>query len=261
MAAAKDQETMPVLTVGNGNWGTVSLTSVQAVLNSASEELLDAFGRPPDASIRVGWWSQDPRVFDDHRPYEIRISARDTCWSQYVYQFSHELCHVMTNFDHCKKHRYKWFEESLCELASIFVLHRLAEAWAENPPPDIHGAGQFALNHRAYAEHHAGKYPTVPIGDLPWWLSRNIKALEEDCYMRCLNGVVAVSLLDQFRAEPSLWRDCVWLNHWNAGANETFSDYLKSWADCLHKHGREDRVPTVVRKLFLRDTPDQSRAK
>ena len=261
MAAGKGQETMPVLTVGNGNWGTVSLTSVQAVLNSASEELLDAFGRPPDASIRVGWWSQDPRVFDDHRPYEIRINVRDTYWSQYVYQFSHELCHVMTNFDRYKEHRHKWFEESLCELASLFVLHRLAEAWVENPPPDIHGASEFAPHHGTYAERIEEKYRLPPGCDLPGWLAANIEAMEADPYRRERNGAVAITLLDRFRDEPSLWVDCGWLNHWDVHTDVTFPDYLESWIACLHRHGCEDRVPTVVRKLFLQDAPGHSRAK
>lgn len=261
MAAAKDQETMPVLTVGNGNWGTVSLTSVQAVLNSASEELLNAFGRPPDASIRVACWGQEPRVFFDHRPYEIRISAQDTHWCQYVYQFSHELCHVMTNFNHCKEHRHKWFDESLCEMASLFVLHRLAEAWAENPPPDIYGASEFAPHHGTYAERIEEQYRLAPGCDLPGWLAANIEAMEADSIRRELNGVVAIALLDRFRDEPSLWGDCIWLNHWDPRKDATFSNYLESWVACLHKHGRGDRVPTVARNLFLQDAPGESRVK
>ena len=251
---------MPVLTVGNGNWGTVSLTSVQAVLNSAYEKLVDAFGRPPDASIRVGWWGQGPRVFDDHRPYEIRISARDTYWSQYVYQFSHELCHVMTSFNHCKEHRHKWFEESLCEMASLFVLHHLAQNWAEHPP-DIFGASEFASHHGTYAEQIEEKHRLARGCDLPGWLAANIETLERDPLRRELNSAVAIALLDRFRDEPSLWSDCGWLNHWDARMDATFSDYLNSWVACLHRHGCEDRVPTVVRKLFLRDTLSQSRAK
>lgn len=254
VAVAKDQETVPVLTVENGHWNAASLRSVREVLNSAHRELLNAFGRSPDASIRVAWWGQDPRVFFDHRPYEIRINAQDTYWSQYVYQYSHELCHVMTNFDRYKEHRHKWFEESLCEMASLFVLYRLAQNWAEHPP-DIFGASEFAPHHGTYAEQIEEKRRLLPGCDLPGWLAANIEVLETDPLRRELNGAVAIALLDRFRDEPSLWGDCGWLNHWDARMDATFSDYLESWVACLHRHGREGQVPTVVRKLFLRDAP------
>ena len=119
-----------LVTVENGNWGATSLRAIHAVLTSATEVLIEAFGRAPDAPIRVAPWRMDPQVFDDQRPYQVRLNARDRYWSQYVYQFSHELCHVMTNFDAHKEHKHRWFEESLCALASLFVLHRLADVCA-----------------------------------------------------------------------------------------------------------------------------------
>ena len=75
------------LRVENGNWGGTSLRTITAVLTSAADVLLHAFGRSPDAPIQVAWWSQDPRVFDDRRPYQIRLNARDRYWCQFVYQF------------------------------------------------------------------------------------------------------------------------------------------------------------------------------
>ena len=91
-------------------------------------------------------------------------------------------------------------------------------------------------------------------------LDDNIEAMEANSLRRDLNGAVAVALLDRFRDKPSLWGDCGWLNHWDASMDTTFSDYLDSWTDCLHSHGRGDRAPRVVRKLFLRDRPSQSRS-
>ena len=238
------------LTVQNGNWGVTSLTAIRAVLAAAAGVLLEAFGTPPDAAVHVARWDQDPRVFYDMRPYEIRISARDTYWCQYVYQFSHELCHVITGFDRFKEHPHKWFEESLCELASLFVLHRLAEVWAEEPPPHISEASEFAPNHAIYAEGMEEKYRAPPGIALPGWLAANIGTLGADPLRRHLNGVVAVALLDRFRRDPTLWRDCLSLNRWDPRADTTFSDYLESWTACLRKYGSDARVPALVRKTF-----------
>ncbi len=122
------------LTVVNGNWGATSLSGIDGVLRSVYVVLTEAFGKMPDELIQVSTWALDnPRTIYDTRPYKIYLSVHDTYWSQYVYQFAHELCHVLTRFDRFKGHKHKWFEETLCELASLFALHRLAERWVEAP--------------------------------------------------------------------------------------------------------------------------------
>ena len=238
------------LIVENGNWGGASLTTIRAVLTSAAGVLLEAFETSPDAPVRVSRWDQDPQVFRDIRPYEIRISAWDTYWCQYVHQFSHQLCHVMTGFDRFKGHRHRWFEESLCELASLFVLHRLAEVWAEEPPPHVHGASEFAPNHAIYAQRMEEKYRTPTGIALPGWFDANIGTLEADPLRRDLGGAAAVALLDRFRCDPALWRDCLSLNRWDPGADTTFPDYLESWTARLNECGFDARAPALVRKTF-----------
>ena len=235
-----------LVTVENGNWGATSLRAIHAVLTSAADVLIDAFGRMPDAPVRVAPWRMDPQVFHDQRPYQVRLSARDRHWSQYVYQFSHEICHVMTNFDAHKKHKHRWFEESLCALASLFVLHRLAAVWAEEPPEGILGAAGFAPNHHTYARTITGRFSRIGRGDSRDWFAANVSALEADPYERGRCGAVAVLLLDAFQADPKLWRDCAHLNRWNPGADATFAGYLESWAEYLRKHGGEARAPGVI---------------
>ena len=248
--ATRFPRTEALLTVANGNWGATSLAAVRAVLGSVYDVLANAFEAQPDAPLRVARWDQPPRVLYDKRPYEVRLNARDRYWCQYVYQFSHELCHVMTHFDRYQEHKHNWFEESLCELASLFVLHRLATVWVENPPPDIFGASGFAPNHRAYAEKIEAKHRAVLGGALPEWFAGNIGELEANARKRELNGVVAVSLLDRFRDDPSLWRDCGWLNHWDPRSDATFSGYLDSWSACLQANGMEDGTTAIVRELL-----------
>ena len=245
-----DTATESLLTIENGNWGGTSLRAVRAVLESALSVLEDAFGSSPNFPVRVASWSQDPQVFYDCRPYEIRISARDTYWCQYVYQFSHELGHVMTNFDRYKEHKHKWFEESLCELASLFVLHRLAAIWESSPPAEIVDAVTYVPNFKSYAEDTAAKFPRICPGDPRKWMSENIKILEANPCGRSRNGAVAVSLLDRFLEDPLLWRDCIYLNNWDPGAGETFRDYLNIWAAHLRERNFAARAPILIEKLF-----------
>ncbi len=248
------------VTVINGNWGLTSLSAIRAVLLSAYGVLVRSFGAAPEAAVHVSRWNRDyPFTVYDKRPYQVFLSASDTYWSQYVYQFSHELCHILTNFDSFKKHKHKWFEESLCELASLHVLRSLARGWKEHPPSGVFEASAFAKHHLSYAEEVERKTPVPPQSDLPAWLHRNIGLLEDDPTRRELNRVVAVSLSADFRQTPALWRDCRWLNRWDVRKDSTFSEYLNSWSDCLRKHRleqpeQEPRAPDIVRKLFAVDS-------
>ena len=121
--------TEAAVTIINGNWGLTSLSAIRAVLSSAHRVLVRSFEAAPEAAVHVSRWNRDyPFTVYEKRPYQVFLSATDTYWSQYVYQFSHELCHILTHFDSYKKHKHKWFEESLCELASLHVLRSLARS-------------------------------------------------------------------------------------------------------------------------------------
>ena len=250
--ATEAQKASPLI-VENGNWGGVSLSVIHAVVESAYAVLVEAFEKKPEDIIHVIPWNQEyPLAVYDRRPYQMYLSARDTYWSQYVYQFSHELCHILTNFDRAKQHRHKWFEESLCELSSIFVLHRLAETWAESPPASVLEAADFAPNHGEYAESIKAKYIMSSNKNISRWFAENIAVLETSSVQRELNGVVAVALLDCFCENPSLWSECGWLNHWDPKGDETFPDYLDSWSACLKANNINNRVPNIAKKLLCR---------
>ena len=247
------------LIVENGNWGAVSLSSIRGVLESAYAALTGAFEKEPEHVVHVTPWNREhPLVVSDKRPYQIFLTARDRYWSHYVYQFSHELCHILTNFDRTKEHRHKWFEESLCELSSLFVLRRLAEIWAESPPAGVFKAEDFAPNHREYAESIEAKYSISSSEDISGWFAENICTLEESPAERNLNGVAAVALLNHFRKNPSLWSECGWLNHWNPRGDDTFSEYLDSWSDCLRRNGISNRVPNIVKRALCRNDKKES---
>lgn len=248
--ATETQKTSP-LVVENGNRGATSLRAIHGVVESAYAVLVEAFEKEPEDIIHLIRWNQKYHlVVHSKRPYKMYLSAWDKYWSQYVYQFSHELCHILTNFDRVQKHRHKWFEESLCELSSLFVLHRLAEIWAESPPAGVFEAADFAPNHREYAEYIGGKYGISSGEDISGWLFENIRTLETSSAERELNGAVAVALSDCFREDPSLWRECGWLNHWDPEGDETFSDYLDSWSGCLSANGISNRAPDIAKRLI-----------
>ena len=189
---------------------------IRTTLESVFDVFMALFDSQLDAPVNVAWWSRPnpPRVWFDYRPYEIRINALGNCWSQYAYQFAHELCHVMTNFDRVKEHKHKWFEESLCEMASLFVLYKLSELWSEDPPPGINGSRYLAPAHAQYARDTGSRFHPPNISELPQWIEANVQTLEKSSTeRRDLNGVIAVTALRYFQSDPLLWWDCTRLNH------------------------------------------------
>lgn len=241
----------PTVTISNGNWGATSLRAAGAVVESVAAVLCGAFGRWPDAPVHVMPGDGSPYVAWDRRPYRIWLSARDTYWCQYAYQFSHKLCHVLVNFDRIRHHRHKWFEESVCELAALFVLIRLSERFRHCPPPEVIGAEEFAPHFATYARSIADSVPAVPRAGLPAWLSGNLAALETHHVDRTLNRTAAVAMLDNFLDDESLWRDCVALNLWDASADASFADHLDSWTTHLLTTKCVARTPRLVRDLFF----------
>ena len=67
-------------------------------------------------------------------PIFIQLTARDTYWSQFAYQFSHELCHILSDYERLGEGPNGWFHEAICESASVFTLRRMAERWRTCPP-------------------------------------------------------------------------------------------------------------------------------
>jgi hypothetical protein len=60
-------------------------------------------------------------------PITIQLAARDRSWSQFAYQFAHEFCHSLSNYELLRDNPNRWFHEALCELASVFTLRRMTE--------------------------------------------------------------------------------------------------------------------------------------
>ncbi|MTS66219.1 hypothetical protein GMD89_18550 [Pseudoflavonifractor sp. BIOML-A5] len=55
----------------------------------------------------------------------IFLSSSDNTYLQHIYQFSHELCHFMVSLDVCDS--FRWFEETICQIMSWFILERIYE--------------------------------------------------------------------------------------------------------------------------------------
>jgi len=214
-----------------------SEADIRAVLESAAGELLRSAGEEPLEPIVVQRGRDGPiTLFDRNARGEIvvRLDTSGTYWCQYAYQFSHELAHVLCGVRRGADSRHKWFEETLCETASLYAIRAMARRWKHEPPyphwADFRDAlGDYAdkviAGHALVEQIHA-------IG-MARFREAHSEPLENDPCLRPINGAMAVVLLRYFEAQPELWESLRWRNPPADGAEgaaaAAFEQHLAAW--------------------------------
>lgn len=227
-----------LLRVRQTGWGEVTPEEIQNLLTDVTKQLLQHVQVEHDGTINIEPGSADyPEVryrnfFSD--PYMVLLSARNRSWSQYSYQFAHELCHILSNYERLRLPQNKWFHECLCELASIFVLRQMALTWQVSPPYRNWASYSAALASYA-ADLIAQPANALPPGqNFQDWLRLNEPGLRADPYQRTLNRLVAVRLLPSFEQTPGIWRAIPFLPNSTADLQL----YLEEWASACPESDR-----------------------
>lgn len=88
-----------------------------------------------------------PMLVTNCAPIRIRTNATSlNHWAQYVYQLSHELTHyVIRQYKEDKAVIVKWFEETICEAMSLYILKMSSLRWNECPLSNINSNYGLAL--------------------------------------------------------------------------------------------------------------------
>jgi hypothetical protein len=221
-----------------GGFGAASGADITPVLQSTAGEL-----------CRYWPGTQLPRIDVYHRPdhpqtdskraagnrIAIGLTARDTHWAQYSFQFAHEYCHALIDYSNDERgltrdRRYAnlWLEESLCETASLFTLRALSRSWLIAPP--YAAWRDYAPWFFAYAEQRlAPPEHHLPAGtSFAFWFRANQPALRQDSTRRDRNTIVAAQLLPIFEKEPRGWGALAFFRR-AANPNQSLSRQFADW--------------------------------
>jgi hypothetical protein len=229
---ADDAQPRPprILLVDEHDWEGAAPADVVAVLESAGRELLrhvPAAGRPTIAVAARG----GPIALFDRTPeghFQVRLDTGGNHWAQYAFQFGHEVCHVLCRSGP-RTRTHLWFEEALCETASLFVLRRMADAWEEEPPyPNWR---DFAPHLADYAAKRLAQSPrpeSLPLAD---WYPRHRAELRERPTDRDNGLAIAAALLPVFEESPGRWAAIHWLNAADQPQPDDFRAHLAAWRD------------------------------
>lgn len=219
-----------ILLVDEDEWEGAVPANVVAVLESAGSQLLrhvPAAERPTIAVAARG----GPIALFDRTPeghFQVRLDTGGNHWAQYGFQFGHELCHLLCRSGP-RTRTHLWFEEALCETASLFVLRGMADAWEEEPPyPNWR---DFAPHLDDYATKRLATSPrpdSLPLAD---WYARHRDELRERPTDRDNGLAIAAALLPLFEEDPGRWAAIHWLNATERPQPADLRDHLAAWRD------------------------------
>jgi hypothetical protein len=244
---ASDKTQVAIRVSGQG-WGSAPVKEIQAVLCFAAGELLEYFPGRRLHPIIVEHDEDGPITLYRRGPnkeYIVQLDVEDTNWAQFVYQFSHELTHILARREGAKANRHpnKWFEEVLCVAASLFTLRRLAVT-PRTPPPQL-SRDNYPPFLRRYADHHMSKPGRqLPAGlTLAKWYKENADSLrhenERSEEARDKQYLIASQLLPVFERNPELWESVGYLNAGKPDKADSFESYLNKWhANSPEQHKR-----------------------
>ena len=219
-----------------------SEADIRAVLDSAAQELWRFFPDDKLEPIVVVRGHEGPITLfkrNDRGEIVVRLDTEKTYWSQYAYQFAHELTHVLCGFREGYQGN-QWFEETVCETGSLYVLRAMSRTWKTAPPYEHWKDYRDAL--RGYADdviRGRDKASEIYAHGLAAFYLAHKSVLQQQPNTRELNGAMALVLLHLLEEKPERWEAVRWLNSGRTGASETFPEYLQRWHDAVPERHRE----------------------
>lgn len=212
------------LELEQGIWQASTEPKLKALLISAANVIYTNCGSVKMPELIIKQQNSCPFTNferDDKGRVRVLITEKDESWGQHTYQFAHEFCHVVANQAEPYEKQWiersgenHWFEESLAEMSSLFVLRALPEQkW------------------------YADKRMKKPENNLPKgvtfkdWFKTNEPDMRKDDCIRDRNTIVAQALLPVFEKDPGGWEAVNYLNRKKADKNETIQQYLQRWHD------------------------------
>lgn len=236
--ASSDSQSLRIVVVP-GDWGGSQLADTRKVCASAAGTILSQLPDDGFAPILVQRGKSSPITLfrrGEGNEYIVRLNTGGRAWAQCAFQFAHEFCHIACNYRNVDNPQ-MWFEETLCECASLFALRRMAVEWKTNPP--YSNWKSYSESLASYAADRMKQYEDREESTADFY-KQHQQELEKTATNRDLNGFMAVKLLALFEKTPGSWQAVRYLNLGNPKENRSLADYLSGW---------HQRVPKAHKKL------------
>lgn len=110
--------------------------SLELILEHMLNKYISIFGENLMLSekcyIYTDKYANFPMLVTNHDVLKIRLSLDSTSrWAQVIFQLSHELCHYALRQSNVHIECLSWFEETMCESMSLYILDYFHTTWKE----------------------------------------------------------------------------------------------------------------------------------
>ena len=225
-------------------WGDATTPDIKALCENVAlhfqEQLRDTL--KINGNLTIVYHSSGPMAFYRNtfggRPdeYKIGLTVTGRFWAQFAYQFGHEFCHILHNFEETSPNNpNRWFQEALCELANLWVIRRMGQTWATRAPYQNWIGWRHNLT--GYAADLMNSHEVQYRDSGAQWLRenedtfRNGFALEDYATFSQLS----YKFLPIFEAHPEAWNAVRKL----PTSKSKMSQYMKDWYNAVDPQDRE----------------------
>ena len=198
--------------VAPDGWNGAFPVDIERLLEDTASHINRELRNPVTGTISVRSAPSTDRVprtlirYSEPGFYVVQLTATERRWSQYVYEFAHEFCHIVIDPYRGEGPSTQWLEEAVCELASVFVLRRMAERWLDSAAVSRTGhpilPRWLSMRDSDWMKPERSLPSDVSLAD---WFSANEGALRQDPYQRDQNALIAYNMVPIFEALPESW--------------------------------------------------------
>jgi len=242
-----EKDKIPEIRLVHNDWGSGNQADVLAVLRSTARQLFPYAERYDWNPINVGRSSDGPIVLfrrGDLGEYLVNLNTRDRYWAQYAFQFAQGIGHILCGFKEGDQSNH-WFEEMLCETASLFALRKLSQEWKRTPPHP--NWKSYAGSFYEYAQERIDQQPWSKDLSLSDWYAREKDLLVENANDWDQNLMVANRILPFFEKNPAGWAACFALNKKKGKEKRSFETYLRDWYESCDKDEHREFVQEIAK--------------
>ncbi|WP_312695687.1 hypothetical protein [Leuconostoc pseudomesenteroides] len=187
----------------------------------------------------------------DGIPKIYLCASEGNYWSQYVFQFSHELCHYFIDYTNnqssmSKRNRDSWFEEVVCEVSSRFFLIKMSES--DNLPV----INYYLPSFKEYSIDRETDYTPFKIKLLSQEHSEVLKRFREEIInhsyanseTRSLYNHVANLLYPIFDNNTRLWSEVNLISKFSD--SNSFINNLKEWKSNCKIYENKQSIDGII---------------
>jgi len=251
----------PTIELDENGFGNINNNVISLLLISV-EDFFKRIGVESSKRVRIIYHTEGPMCcatqnIDQHL---ILLNTGGNQWCQWIYQFAHEYCHHLIDGGLLGGiEGLKWFEESVCHVASYACLDNFERICANNSSLEMNVPGVIVYLRNYLSEGGGALYdlympdnlnplrreliPQEKIKPLKPYIESRMGVLTKD-YSTLDYKTIARGLFPHFYNNENLWRILLYMGDTKSQKS------LQNMLDCLLNSADDDYRDSLIRMIM-----------